>query len=95
MIDLGATHSISRVRIQWETAFAKAFSLQVSEDQQGWAEVYRTEQGKGGVSEIKFAPVFVRWVRLNCSQRGTQWGNAVRELEVFGPAGKRQALEPN
>ena len=47
-VDLGDLKKISRVRIQWETAFAKAFSLQVSMDGAKWAEVYATEQGRGG-----------------------------------------------
>jgi hypothetical protein len=82
-VDLGAAHKISRVRIQWENAFAKSFSLQVSTDGKTWSNVYRTDDGKGGVNEIKFAPVAARHVRLVCTKRGTQWGNGVCELEVF------------
>ena len=82
-VDLGAAKTIRRVRIQWETAFAKGFSVQVSTDGKNWTDVYRTDDGKGGVSEIKFAPVEARHVRLVCTKRGTQWGNAVCELEVF------------
>ena len=37
----------------------------------------------GGVDEIKFAPVAARQVRLVCTKRGTEWGNAVCELGVF------------
>ncbi len=82
-VDLGAAKSISRVSIQWENAFAKSFSVQVSSDGKNWTNVYKTDDGKGGVSEIKFAPVEARHVRLVCTKRGTQWGNGVYELEVF------------
>ena len=82
-VDLGAAKKIGRVRIQWEAAFAKSFSLQVSEDGKNWTELYKTDDGKGGVSEIKFTPVEARHVRLVCTKRGTQFGNAVYELEVF------------
>ena len=82
-VDLGTAHKISRVRIQWENAFAKSFSVQVSSDGKTWTDVYRTDDGKGGVNEIKFAPVAARHVRLVCTKRGTQWGNGVCELEVF------------
>ena len=61
----------------------KSFSVQVSTDGKNWTDVYRTDDGKGGVSEIKFAPVEARHVRLVCTKRGTQWGNAVCEMEVF------------
>ena len=56
-VDLGAAKRISRVSIQWENAFAKSFSVQVSSDGKNWTNVYKTDVGKGGVSEIKFAPV--------------------------------------
>jgi hypothetical protein len=82
-VDLGETEKISRVTIQWQNAFAKSFSIQVSADGQTWSDVYKTDDGKGGVSEIKFAPVEARHVRLNCTKRGTQWGNAVYEMQIF------------
>ena len=31
-VDLGASHSISRVDLNWETAYAKAFQIQTSTD---------------------------------------------------------------
>ena len=63
-VDLGAAKTISRARIAWEQAFARAFSLQVSLDGKNWTNVYATEQGKGGIDEIRFAPVAARHVRL-------------------------------
>jgi beta-galactosidase len=82
-VDLLAPKKIGRARIQWENAFAKAFSIQVSADGKNWTDVYRTNDGNGGTSEIKFAPVEARHVRLVCTKRGTQWGNAVYEIGVF------------
>ena len=43
----------------------------------------KTDAGKGGMSEIRFAPVEARHVRLHCTKRGTAWGQAVCELQVF------------
>lgn len=82
-VDLGAVHKVGLVRILWETAFSKAFSVQVSTDGQAWIEVYHTAEGRGGTTEIKFAPVEARHVRVLGTERGTQWGHAIRELEVF------------
>ena len=82
-VDLGAAKKIGRVCIQWENAFAKSFSVEVSPDGKTWTEVYKTDDGKGGASEIKFAPVEARHVRLTCTKRGTEFGNAVYEMEVF------------
>ncbi len=82
-VDLGVVHKVGLVRILWETAFSKAFSLELSTDGQVWTEVYHTAEGKGGTSEIKFAPVNARHIRVLGTERGTEWGHAIRELEVF------------
>lgn len=82
-VDLGAARMISRVGITWETAFSKSFSVQVSVDGQAWTDVFEEENGKGGRSEITFAPVKARHVRISGTSRGTQWGHAIRELQVF------------
>jgi len=82
-VDLGQVRRINRVSITWQTAYSKAFSVQVSRDGDSWADVYATDDGKGGVSEITFLPFEARWVRLNCTRRGTQWGHAVCEFQVF------------
>jgi beta-galactosidase len=82
-VDLGERKKIGRVVIQWEAAFAKSFSVQVSPDGQAWTDVFKTDDGKGGVQEITFAPVEARHIRLVCAKRGTQWGHAVHELQVF------------
>ena len=82
-VDLGATKKITRVQIQWETAFAKSFSVQVATDGKNWTDVYKTDDGKGRISEIKVAAVGAQQVRILCTKRGTKWGNAVREIQVF------------
>jgi hypothetical protein len=81
--DLGQAYQISSVRTTWENAYSKSFVVQVSRDGQNWTDVFREENGKGSVSEIKFAPVETRHLRLFCTKRGTQWGHAIRELQVF------------
>ncbi|MCX6874818.1 MAG: discoidin domain-containing protein [Verrucomicrobia bacterium] len=82
-VDLGEMKKISRVQITWEAAFAKAFAIQVSPDGQAWTEVYRNAAGQGGRNDLRFAPVSARWVRMFGTQRATEWGYAIHELQVF------------
>ena len=82
-VDLGGSHQIGHVRITWENAYSAEFTVQVSSDGQAWRDVFTEQNGKGGVSEITFAPVAARHVRIYCTKRGTQWGHAIRELEVL------------
>ena len=82
-VDLGEVHKIGHVRITWENAYSKAFAVQLSRDGTNWADVFTEAKGKGGVSEIQFTPAEARHVRISCTERGTQWGHAIRELQVF------------
>jgi hexosaminidase len=81
-VDLGESKKFTRINIVWETAYAKAFAVQMSNDGQTWTELYKTADGKGGTSEITLPTTDARHVRIVCTQRGTQWGNAIRELAI-------------
>jgi hypothetical protein len=82
-VDLGQVRQVSRVSITWETAYSKAFAVQVSRDGQNWIDVFTEPNGKGGVSEIRFPATEARHVRMAGARRGTQFGHAIRELQVF------------
>jgi beta-galactosidase len=82
-VDLGEVRKISLVRITWETAYSKAFTLEVSRDGRNWSNIFKEEDGRGGVSELKLAPVEARHVRVSGTKRGTQFGHAIREFQVF------------
>ena len=83
-VDLGAAKKIGRVsHPMGELPSRSRFRSRFPRDGKNWTDVYKTDDGKGGVSEIKFAPVAARHVRLVCTKRGTQWGNGVCEIEVF------------
>jgi len=82
-VDLGEVHNISHVRITWENAYSKEFVVQVSRDRENWTDVFTERNGKGGVSEIRFSGAEARHVRISCTKRGTQYGHAIRELQVF------------
>jgi F5/8 type C domain len=88
MIDLGKSEAISHVRLFWELAFAKAFSLQTSEDGQNWTTIYSTDNGKGGVDDLKDLNGQGRYIRMLGTVRGTKYGYSLYEFEVYGPNGK-------
>jgi hypothetical protein len=83
-VDLGAAASITRVRLNWEAAFGKAYRVEVSDDSTTWKPVYSTASGDGGVDEITGLNAAGRYVRVYGTQRGSQWGYSLWELEVFG-----------
>lgn len=82
-VDLGEVTVISRVDLLWEAAYARSYAIQVSVDGTSWTDVFRTDQGKGGTEEVRFAPIAARWVRLYGLQRATPFGYSLWELRVF------------
>jgi allantoicase len=82
-VDLGKPGQVSRVVLDWEAAFGKAYAIEVSLDGQAWKQVYQTVNGRGGSENITFAPVAARWIRLTGTQRGTQFGYSLWGLGVF------------
>jgi beta-glucanase (GH16 family) len=82
-VDLGATHTISRAVLNWEAAFGRAFQIQTSNDGTAWTTIFSTTTGSGGVQDLALSGSG-RYVRMNGTQRGTQYGYSLWEFQVFG-----------
>lgn len=86
-VDLGATAQISRVKIQWEGAYAKAYKVQTSNDETSWTDIYTTTTGDGGVDDLTLTGSG-RFVRILGQQRSlAAYGYSIFELEVYGTGG--------
>ncbi len=82
-VDLGATHAISQVVLNWEAAYARAFQIQTSGDGTTWTTIYSTTTGTGGVQTLPVSGTG-RYVRMYGTQRATQYGYSLWEFGVFG-----------
>ncbi|WP_345701792.1 discoidin domain-containing protein [Kitasatospora terrestris] len=82
-VDLGASASISKVVLQWEAAYGKAYQIQTSADGASWTTVYSTTTGTGGTETLNVTGSG-RYVRMNGITRGTGYGYSLWEFQVFG-----------
>jgi beta-glucanase (GH16 family) len=85
-VDLGRTVTVDEVRLNWESAHARAFSVQVSADASAWTTVYSTAAATGG-NQVLPVTGSGRHVRLQLTARATQYGYSLWEFQVFGAAG--------
>ena len=87
-VDLGATYSINRVKLLWENAYAKSYTIAVSQNNAGdWTDVYSTTTGDGTTDDITtLTPATGRYVRVTGTARGTEYGYSLYEFEVYGTA---------
>jgi beta-glucanase (GH16 family) len=82
-IDLGGTAKVDQVTLAWETAYAKGFTLRISPDGNTWNDLHSTTTGQGGTQTLPVTGTG-RYVRLDLTQRATQWGFSLWEFQVFG-----------
>ncbi|WP_430815121.1 discoidin domain-containing protein [Carboxylicivirga sp. RSCT41] len=83
-VDLTGVYSITGVKLNWEGAFASAYTVDVSSDAVNWTTVFTESAGDGGVDDITFASVSARYVRMHGTTRGTGYGYSLWEFEVYG-----------
>ncbi|MFF5081336.1 DUF1996 domain-containing protein [Actinoplanes sp. NPDC000266] len=85
-VDLGATATISSVVLNWESAYARAFSVKASANGSTWTTLYSTSAGTGGRQALTVTGSG-RYVRLETTARATQWGVSLTEFQVYGSGG--------
>ncbi|MGW4695051.1 discoidin domain-containing protein [Kitasatospora cineracea] len=85
-VDLGAAATLSQVVLRWETAAAKSYQIQTSNDGANWTSVYSTSTGAGGTETLNVSGSG-RYVRMYGTARTTQYGYSLWEFQVYGTAG--------
>jgi hypothetical protein len=83
-VDLGTAASVNRVRLNWEAAYGKAYTVQISTDNVSWATIKTVTAGVGGIEDWTGLSGSGRYVRVYGTTRGTQYGYSLWELEVYG-----------
>ncbi|WP_067501242.1 discoidin domain-containing protein [Actinoplanes sp. TFC3] len=82
-VDLGSTQQISQVVLNWEAAYASAFTIQTSQNGATWTNITPSTAGKLGVQTLNVTGSG-RYVRMNGTTRATPYGYSLWEFQVFG-----------
>ncbi|CAE6971249.1 Beta-galactosidase [Paraburkholderia nemoris] len=90
-LDLGSVQAFNRVILAWQNAYGIQYQIQTSSDQQTWTTVYTQSAGQGGVESITFPTVNARYVRMDGTQRNTQYGYSLYEFQVYNNSTTAQA----
>ncbi|SDW55329.1 Ricin-type beta-trefoil lectin domain-containing protein [Amycolatopsis xylanica] len=83
-VDLGATANISQVKLTWEAAYGKFYTIQTSPDGSTWTTIFATTTGNGGTDDLTGLTGTGRYVRVNGTARGTSYGYSLFEMQVYG-----------
>jgi len=82
-VDLGATHAVRKIVLDWERAYATAFQIQTSVNGTTWTDIYSTTTGTGGDQTIQVSGTG-RYVRMYGTRRVSGYGYSLWEFRVFG-----------
>ena len=89
-VDLGSNRNFDTVTILWETAYARAFQIEISGDASNWTTVWATNgmilSASGGYSTSAFSPVTARYIRMCGTERATIFGYSMYEFAVTSSA---------
>ncbi|WP_305782548.1 discoidin domain-containing protein [Symbioplanes lichenis] len=82
-VDLGSTTAVTRVALNWEAAYASAFTVQFSTDNQTFTNATPTLSGNAGAQSITVSGN-ARYVRLNLTSKALPaYGYSLWEFQVF------------
>ncbi|MER5485147.1 discoidin domain-containing protein [Streptomyces sp. NPDC002812] len=85
-VDLGAATGLSKVVLQWEAAYAKAYRIELSVNGTDWTTAHSTTTGAGGTETVNITGT-ARYVRMQGVSRATGYGYSLWEFKVFGTTG--------
>jgi hypothetical protein len=84
-VDLGADRTISRVRLNWEGAYAAVYQILTSTDGTNFTVAADVEGTGAGWHDVDFDARSARYVRVLAVTRATGWGSSFWDAQVFGP----------
>jgi hypothetical protein len=82
-VDLGGVHALSSVTLNWEAAYAKTFTIQISSDSVSWTNIAPIVNGAAGVQTVAVSGTG-RYVRMYGFTRATNYGYSLWEFQVYG-----------
>jgi hexosaminidase len=84
VVDLGRQVDLGTVVLTWETAFAKGYTIEASDDLRSWRALASTSSGNGGLDVLPVSGQG-RYLRLSMTERGTTYGYSLYEIAAYQP----------
>ena len=91
VIDFGDTLEFTRINIFWESAYAFKYNIQISNNGEDWNTIKHIASGDGGLDQFE-GTFSSRYVRIYGTQRATQWGYSIYEIEIFDMDNEQQDI---
>jgi len=83
--DFGTKTAIGSMKLTWENAYGREYSIRVSDDGQTWYQLRHVTGARGGSEEYLNLNSSVRYVRIQGVKRATQYGYSLFEVSFRSP----------
>nr|WP_230423557.1 discoidin domain-containing protein [Streptomyces radicis] len=81
-VDLGEVTDVDHVQLVWESAHARSYQVQISDNGTDWRTLHEVTEGQGGAETFAVSGSG-RHVRVLGTARGTGWGYSLYEFGVY------------
>ncbi|MCB0872870.1 MAG: discoidin domain-containing protein [Thermoleophilia bacterium] len=94
-VDLGEAMPVGTVEVNWETAFASRYQIQVSNDGVNFTTVANVRLSQAELRTTTFPQTNARYVRVLCLEHGTPYTYSIRDVRVFSTTDGNRAPTAN
>ncbi len=91
--DFGAKTAVGYLKLVWENAYGKEYSLRTSDDGKTWTELRHVSNGRGGTEEFFNLGANARYLQLQGVARATAYGYSLFEVEFKTPGSDNTLAE--
>ncbi|WP_375417155.1 discoidin domain-containing protein [uncultured Hymenobacter sp.] len=94
-VDLGNTYEVNRVKILWESAFAKDYDIKFSADKTNWTPIKSITGNTTTTNDITGLSGKARYVGIFClTKQLPAYGYSIYNVEVYGSGGTTANAAP-
>ena len=83
-VDLENVYTLQKIVLNWETAAAKTYQIELSQDGTTWNSVADVNDGKPGVRVFDLDGIKARYIRVSGTARTSSYGYSLHEIEAYG-----------
>lgn len=84
ILDAGENVYFTRAVLNWEAAYGRSYTLDVSVDGINWQTAYGTTSGRGGIEDITLDGQRGRYLRMYGVERATGYGYSLYSFDAYG-----------
>ncbi|HEX6226442.1 MAG TPA: ThuA domain-containing protein [Chryseolinea sp.] len=84
VVDLQKMYAVKQIVLEWESSFARDYTILGSQDGKSWKSLVTVAGGDGEIDTHNFSASQIRYVKVNMTERANKkWGYSLYEVKVY------------